>query len=113
MYTKRLLKRRRSCGAPLRRWRTPRSRALEELVRDGAITVDAARRFRGRYEHKRDHAEGHSQDEYDELDAELQLIAAERSALIDLRTRGEIDNTVLRQLQRTLDISEERANSHR
>jgi Na+/H+ antiporter len=86
---------------------------VDELVRDRAISADAARRFRSRYEHKRDHAEGHSQDEYDELDAELQLIAAERTALIDLRTRGEIDNTVLRELQRTLDISEERANSHR
>jgi CPA1 family monovalent cation:H+ antiporter len=86
---------------------------IEELVGENKITADAARRFRTRYEHKRDHARGHSQDEYDELDAEVLLIAAERTTLVDLRTRGEIDNTVLRSLQRDLDIAAERINSLR
>jgi NhaP-type Na+/H+ or K+/H+ antiporter len=86
---------------------------IEELARERKITADAARRLRTKYEHKRDHAEGHSADEYDELGAEVLLIAAERATLVAMRRRGEIDNTVLRSLQHDLDISEERIKSHR
>jgi hypothetical protein len=42
------------------------------------------------------------------MDAERRLLAAERQALLEMRERGSIDNSVLRRLQQVLDISEER-----
>jgi head-tail adaptor len=81
---------------------------IEELERDGRLTTDDAARLREMYEHKREHAAGHPQEERERLAAEREVLVAQRDALIDLRERGEIDNTVLRQLQRSLDIAEER-----
>jgi CPA1 family monovalent cation:H+ antiporter len=86
---------------------------LDELVRSGSIDADGAGRLRRSYEHKREHVEGHPPEEQEAVEAEAQLIAAERAALIAMRARGEIDNTVLRRVQRMLDIAEERVNSHR
>lgn len=84
--------------------------ALTELDRiEGEGTLDAASiaRLRRRYEHRRDHADGHPEED-GVLDAERRLLAAERAALLEMREQGRIDNTVLRRLQRVLDISEER-----
>ena len=81
---------------------------IEALAHAGRLTEKRAAWLRRQYTHKRDHAGGHPEEERDEVDAELEVIGAERQALIDMRERGEIDNTVLRRLQRMLDISEER-----
>jgi CPA1 family monovalent cation:H+ antiporter len=40
------------------------------------------------------------------LGAEQEILDAQRSTLIDLRNRGEIDNVVLRHLQRILDMQQ-------
>jgi CPA1 family monovalent cation:H+ antiporter len=85
--------------------------ALRELaIIEGEGQLDAAviERLRRRYEHRREHADGHAPDEDAVLDAERRLLAAERKALLEMRDRGSIDNTVLRRLQHVLDISEER-----
>jgi hypothetical protein len=82
-------------------------RELETIEAEGNIFPDDVRRFRRRYEHRRDHVDGHSDEEMVVIEAERRLIDAERRALIEMRDRGEIDNTVLRRLQRNLDIAEE------
>jgi monovalent cation/hydrogen antiporter len=81
---------------------------LEELEREGRLGADYARVLRKRYEHHRRHAGGHPQEELAGIEAEGELLDAERNALIEMRRRGEIDNTVLRRLVRALDISDER-----
>jgi NhaP-type Na+/H+ or K+/H+ antiporter len=81
---------------------------LDELVREGRLGDDDARRLRRQYEHKRDHVDGHPEAERQASDAEAQLIAVEREALIAMRQRGEIDNTVLRRMQHRLDIADQR-----
>jgi monovalent cation/hydrogen antiporter len=81
---------------------------LDELQHDGRIDADHARRLRHDYEHRRRHAEGHPESERAAFEAELEVLRAERAALIEMRQRGEIDNVVLRRLQRVLDITEER-----
>lgn len=84
--------------------------ALEELERiaaEGNIDGEQVERLRRRYEHRRDHVDGHTEDETYAVEAEARLLAAERRALLDMREHGEIDNTVLRQLQRVLDVAEE------
>jgi len=83
---------------------------IEQLEQDGRLSPGDALRLRRRHEHRRDHVEGHDDAERGVKDAELEVIAAERTALIDLRERGEIDNTILRRLQRALDTSQERLN---
>jgi CPA1 family monovalent cation:H+ antiporter len=85
--------------------------ALEELDAidaEGGLDAPAVARLRKQYEHRRDHAEGPPPEEDAILDAERRLLAAERRALLEMREQGSIDNTVLRRLQRVLDISDER-----
>ncbi|MBV9103276.1 MAG: Na+/H+ antiporter [Candidatus Eremiobacteraeota bacterium] len=81
---------------------------IAELERDGRIGPSDVQRLRRRYEHRRGHAEGHPPEEQAALDAERDLVGVERRALITMRERGEIDNTVLRRLQRSLDLAEQR-----
>ena len=81
---------------------------LDQLQRDGRIDAENARRLRHGYEHRRRHADGHPEGERAAFEAELEVLSAERAALVELRQRGEIDNVVLRRLQRVLDITEER-----
>ena len=81
---------------------------LDQLQRDGRIDAENARRLRHGYEHRRRHADGHPEGERAAFDAELEVLHAERAALVEMRQRGEIDNVVLRRLQRVLDITEER-----
>lgn len=85
---------------------------IDQLEREDRLDADDARRLRRRYEHHRHHAAGHPDDELERIEAEREVLAAERSALVAMRERGEIDNTVLRRLQRALDISEERLRHH-
>jgi Na+/H+ antiporter len=80
---------------------------LQTIEAEGNLDEVDLRRLRRRYEHRRKHVDGHPEDELARLEAEERLIAAERRALLEMRDRGEIDNTILRELQRVLDITEE------
>ena len=80
---------------------------LESIAAEGSLDESELRRLRRRYEHRRKHVRGHPEDELAALDAEERLVAAERRALLEMRDRGEIDNTVLRELERLLDVTEE------
>ncbi|HTD34038.1 MAG TPA: Na+/H+ antiporter [Candidatus Elarobacter sp.] len=86
-------------------------RRLAELERDGLVAPEHARALRDRYERQRrrfaEGAEASGDDDALERYAvERELIAAQRSALVELRRRGEIENKVLRRLQLTLDLEE-------
>lgn len=85
---------------------------VDQLERENRLDAEDARRLRRRYEHHRHHAAGHPSDEIEQIEAEREVLAAERSALVAMRERGDIDNTVLRRLQRVLDITEERLRHH-
>ena len=85
---------------------------IGELERDGRIDVEHAQTLRRRYEHLRAQAGAHGPESQTHqrrhFAAEREVIDAQRKALIDLRERGEIDNAVLREIQRSLDLSESR-----
>lgn len=85
---------------------------LAKLEREGRIEPQEAYRLRRRYEHRRRHLDGSLGDEESGLAVERELLETERTALISLRDRGEIDNTALRRLQHVLDIAEERVSHH-
>ena len=73
-------------------------------------------RLRETYEHRAEHVERQREDPASEEDRELiehreikrAVIDAEREALLRLRTEGEIDDEVLRNLERELDLEERR-----
>ena len=83
---------------------------LDDIAAEGNLDETELRRLRRRYEHRRKHVDGHPDDELVTFEAEQRLIGAERRALLDMRDRGEIDNTILRQLQSVLDVTEETTN---
>ena len=85
---------------------------IDELEADARIDAAHAQTLRRKFEHHRelqrdggpsneDHVRRH-------VDVELDLIDAQRRALIDMRERGEIDNVVLRRLQADLDSAASR-----
>jgi CPA1 family monovalent cation:H+ antiporter len=85
--------------------------ALQELnaiEAEGKLDKEAIARLRLRFEHRRQDVEGQSAGEDTIVDAEQRLLAAQLQALLEMRERGSIDNTVLRRLQHVLDISQER-----
>jgi monovalent cation/hydrogen antiporter len=73
-------------------------------------------RLRETYEHRAEHVERQREDPASEEDRELiehreikrAVIDAEREALLRLRTEGKIDDEVLRNLERELDLEERR-----
>ena len=73
-------------------------------------------RLRETYEHRAEHVERQREDPASEEDRELiehreikrAVIDAEREALLRLRTEGKIDDEVLRNLERELDLDERR-----
>jgi Na+/H+ antiporter len=73
-------------------------------------------RLRETYEHRAEHVERQREDPVSEEDRELiehreikrAVIDAEREALLRLRTEGKIDDEVLRNLERELDLEERR-----
>jgi len=83
---------------------------IGQLEREGRLDADHATRLRETYEHRRDvhrnpddgakreHIARHA-------DVELELIEAQRDAVIEMRERGEIDNVVLRRVQADLDAA--------
>ena len=81
---------------------------IQELEDASSIDAFHARSLRRRYERLRERASEPAGDERGRIDAESAVLDAERNALIEMRERGEIDNTVLRRLLRNLDSAEER-----
>jgi Na+/H+ antiporter len=86
---------------------------IDELEREHRIDAPHAATLRKQYEHKRDIQVNHDDAEQAaeharHADAEREVIAAQRKALIALRERGEIDNVVLRRVQQTLDLAASR-----
>jgi len=79
---------------------------LEQLEREGAIGAPDAAVFRTRFERRLDPSPENPQRERHAA-AERALLDAQRTALIDLRSQGKLDNTTLRSLQHWLDVSEE------
>ena len=87
---------------------------IDELEVEGRIDTAHAETLRERFEHRRDlqlaadeqpavdHAARHR-------DAEHEVIAAQRKAIIDMREQGEIDNVVLRRVQADLDLAASRS----
>jgi NhaP-type Na+/H+ or K+/H+ antiporter len=104
-------------GEDLKRaWNGAASAALkciDQLETDGKIAPDHAATLRQKFERKRTLAQRRDDPaavkaEQRELDAERQVISAERNALVQLREAGEIDNAVLRYVQAHLDLAEQR-----
>ena len=81
------------------------SRYLDGIVQRGEIDVEGAAVLRARSD-RRLRAQDHDGKSMVAVDQEREVITEERAALVLLRNRGEIDNTVLRRLQRQLDLAE-------
>jgi monovalent cation/hydrogen antiporter len=86
---------------------------IAALQSEGRIDAHHADTLRHRYERKRrlagaDPSADEVDDDRRDADAERDVIAAERRALIEMRRTGEIDNVVLRRVQRSLDLAEQR-----
>lgn len=80
---------------------------IEVLCKSGRFSEEQAEHIRRHFQHLHDHpGEGH--DEAVVVAAIRDVIAAQRQTIIEMRERGEIDNTVLRRLQHRLDLAEER-----
>jgi CPA1 family monovalent cation:H+ antiporter len=83
---------------------------IEELAAEGRIDAPHARKLRVRFEQRRDLQRGapdgrEAADAARHEDVEHELIAAQRSAVIAMRERGDIDNVVLRRIQSDLDFA--------
>ncbi len=86
---------------------------IAELEREGSIDAEHAQLLRKRYAHVLDGAKDPDdpatrEDSRRRTSAEREVIEAERRALIALRQRGEIDNTVLRKVTLALDLAHSR-----
>lgn len=85
---------------------------IGELEKAGRIDAGHADLLRRQFEHKRDaqsESDGNADEHARHADAEREIIAAQRKAVIDMRERGEIDNVVLRRLQQNLDLTAARS----
>jgi monovalent cation/hydrogen antiporter len=78
---------------------------LDGLVQRGEIDAQSATMLRRRSE-RRLHSHDGDPENVRLVDQEREVVTEERAALVALRNRGEIDNTVLRHLQRKLDLAE-------
>ena len=80
---------------------------ISELEAQGRIDARHASSLRKRYEHQRELSENTGADGVEHKDRHIEveraIIAAQRQTIIEMRERGEIDNTVLRRLQGDLD----------
>jgi CPA1 family monovalent cation:H+ antiporter len=88
---------------------------LEELARTGQVSQTMLKRLRSRYEHRIEHLKaldggGDDGTAEDHLRAhqrvQLELLSAEREAVIDLHSRGHISDETLRRIERDLDLEE-------
>jgi hypothetical protein len=86
---------------------------LEELVADGAVREDTAERLRGAYTFRANRFRARFDEDDDGAIEERsvayqrvmrELIAAEQAALLDLRNQRVIDDAVMQDVQRDLDL---------
>jgi CPA1 family monovalent cation:H+ antiporter len=89
---------------------------IRELEDEGRIDAFHAETLRKQFEHRRDTQNSNDESERAaedarHMDAEREVIAAQRKAVIEMRERGEIDNVVLRRLQSGLDLTASRLSS--
>jgi len=87
---------------------------IDELESQGRTDAAHARSLRHEFEHRRNLQDAGSEGSDPahtarHIDVERELIAAQRKAIIELRERGEIDNVVLRRVQRDLDLASTRS----
>lgn len=88
---------------------------IAELEGEGRIDFAHARVMRRQFEHElelqRPSAEPDRVDHVTrDLEVEREVITAQRTAIIEMRERGEIDNVVMRKLQSDLDLAVSRVN---
>lgn len=81
---------------------------LRKIEGEGNLPREHITRLRRRYQARRQYIEEPPEEAEAVFEAERRLLNAQRDALLSLRDRREIDNTVLREMQRMLDVSEER-----
>jgi monovalent cation/hydrogen antiporter len=95
---------------------------LEELVADGAVREDTAERLRGAFSFRANRFRARFDEEDDGAIEERsvayqrvmrELIAAEQAALIHLRNERVIDDNVMQQVQRDLDLEAARLDADR
>ena len=77
---------------------------ITELERTGELDTAHAQAMRQKYEHRQEVEQNEESQRDGFFEAEGEVIAAQREALIDLRDRGDIDNVVFRTLQSQLDM---------
>jgi len=85
--------------------------SIERLRSDGKISGEQAASLKERYQLKRERVDSGAQSQLRaaqqrQSEAESIIVAEERAALLALRKSGSIDNTVMRQLQLTLDLQQ-------
>ena len=88
---------------------------LNELAAEGDVSPELIERLRSKYEHQATHLKAQYGGTDDGSSPEhlaphqrvrLELIEAERRAVIELRNRGEISDDTLRRIERDLDLEE-------
>jgi monovalent cation/hydrogen antiporter len=88
---------------------------IDALAGQEGVSNEMVQRLRSLYQHRADHLEAHVQGTDDGSSPEhlsahqhlrLEALEAEREAVIQLRNRGEINDEVLRRIQRDLDLEE-------
>jgi len=88
---------------------------VAELEHEGRLDAAHAQAMRQSFEHRRDVQQQAKPDRVAHLDqyfdAEQEVVAAQRDALIEMRDSGDIDNVVFRQLQAQLDSAASRPSS--
>jgi Na+/H+ antiporter len=90
---------------------------LDELVRDGSLREETAKRMRGIYEFQRSRFVARADDEDDGAieersvayqHARRELLDAERDAIVTLRNEGHISDEAMHNVERDLDLEDER-----
>jgi Na+/H+ antiporter len=88
---------------------------IDALAGQEGVSNEMVQRLRSLYQHRAEHLEAHLRGTDDGSSPEhlsahehlrLQALEAEREAVIQLRNRGEINDEVLRRIQRDLDLEE-------
>jgi NhaP-type Na+/H+ or K+/H+ antiporter len=90
---------------------------LDQLIDDGGVRDDTAERVRGLYNFRRERFKSRLDDDGDGKIEERsqayqvlmrELLEAERTAVVDLRRRGVINDDVMNRVQRDLDLEVQR-----
>jgi monovalent cation/hydrogen antiporter len=90
---------------------------LDELVQEGSLREETAGRMRRTYQFQRDRFAARADDDDDGAieersvafqEARRELLEAERDAIVTLRNEGEISDEAMRNVERDLDLEDER-----